>query len=225
MVIRLKAAFCSRFAMNRSNPPRPIRQPVRKCAEMKSRIIPASFFERDPLFCARELIGAELIWGNCSGVLVETEAYNAINDEACHTFMRPSTRAFIERNQAGAAYVYFNYGMHWMLNVLVKGQENGFVLIRALEPTTGIERMKKRRKLNDIKRLCSGPGKLTQSLDITDRHHEMDLCSDVQHCFVYSSSAMVDVAASKRIGITRSADLPWRFTLHGSPFVSAPAKL
>ncbi len=97
---------------------------------MESRIIPASFFERDPLICARELIGAELFWGNCSGVLVETEAYNAINDEACHTFMRPSTRAFIERNKAGAAYVYFNYGMHWMLNVLVKGQENGFVLIR-----------------------------------------------------------------------------------------------
>jgi len=133
---------------------------------MVNPIIPASFFERDPLICARELIGAELIWGNCSGVLVETEAYNAINDEACHTFMRPSTRAFIERNKAGAAYVYFNYGMHWMLNVLVKGQANGFVLIRALEPKTGIERMKKRRKLDDVKRLCSGPGKLTQPIVI-----------------------------------------------------------
>ena len=143
---------------------------------MESRIIPASFFERDPLICARELIGAELIWGNCSGVLVETEAYNAINDEAAHTFTRPSARSFIERNKAGAAYVYFNYGMHWMLNVLVKGRENGFVLIRALEPKAGIERMKKRRKLDDVKRLCSGPGKLTQALDITDRHHEMDLC-------------------------------------------------
>ena len=110
--------------------------------------------------------------GSCSGVVVETEAYNAINDEACHTFMRPSTRAFIERNKAGAAYVYFNYGMHWMLNVLVKGQENGFVLIRALEPKTGIERMKRRRKLDDVKRLCSGPGKITQALGITDRHHE-----------------------------------------------------
>ena len=192
---------------------------------MKSRIIPASFFERDPLICARELIGAELIWGNCSGVLVETEAYNAINDEACHTFMRPSTRAFIERNKAGAAYVYFNYGMHWMLNVLVKGQENGFVLIRALEPKTGIERMKKRRKLDDVKRLCSGPGKLTQALDITDRHHEMDLCADPRHCFGRTASTTVDVVADARIGIRRSAHYPWRFTLRGSPFVSVPVKL
>jgi DNA-3-methyladenine glycosylase (3mg) len=192
---------------------------------MKSRIIPVSFFERDPLICARELIGTELIWGNCSGVLVETEAYNAIDDEACHTFMRPSTRAFIEQNKAGAAYVYFNYGMHWMLNVLVKGRENGFVLIRALEPRTGIERMKKRRKLDEVKRLCSGPGKLTQALDITDRHHEMDLCADPRHCFAQNAEATVKVVADQRIGITRSAHLPWRFTLHGSSFVSAPAKL
>jgi DNA-3-methyladenine glycosylase len=192
---------------------------------MERRIIPVSFFERDPLICARELIGAELIWGNCSGVLVETEAYNAIDDEACHTFMRPSTRAFIERNKAGAAYVYFNYGMHWMLNVLVKGRENGFVLIRALEPRTGIERMKKRRKLDEVKRLCSGPGKLTQALGITDRHHEMDLCADPRHCFAQNAEATVKVVADQRIGITRSAHLPWRFTLHGSPFVSAPAKL
>jgi DNA-3-methyladenine glycosylase len=195
---------------------------------MKSRIIPASFFERDPLVCARELIGAELIWGNCSGVLVETEAYAAMDDEAAHTFTRPSARSFIERNKAGAAYVYFNYGMHWMLNVLVKGQENGFVLIRALEPRIGIERMKKRRKLDDVKRLCSGPGKLTQALDITSRHHEMDLCADPRHCFANNSDARlrrVDVAAGKRVGITRSADLPWRFTLRGSPFVSAPVQV
>jgi len=192
---------------------------------MKSRIIPASFFERDPLICARELIGAELIWGDCSGVLVETEAYNAINDEACHTFMRPSTRAFIERNKAGAAYVYFNYGMHWMLNVLVKGQENGFVLIRALEPRIGIERMKKRRGLDDVRRLCSGPGKLTQALGITDRHHEMDLCVDPQHCFMRNAEAAVKVVADRRIGIARSAHLPWRFTVRGNPFVSRAAKL
>jgi DNA-3-methyladenine glycosylase len=191
---------------------------------MENRIIPASFFERDPLICARELIGAELIWGNCSGMLVETEAYNAINDEACHTFMRPSTRAFIDRNKAGAAYVYFNYGMHWMLNVLVKGQENGFVLIRALEPRNGIEQMKERRKLDDLKRLCSGPGKLTQALDITDRHHEMDLCADPRRCFARNTNMSVDVVADARIGIRRSAHYPWRFTLRGSPFVSRAAK-
>ena len=112
---------------------------------MANKIVRASFFKRDPLSCARELTGTELIWGDCSGIVVEVEAYTAINDEAAHTFTRPSARGFIERNNAGAAYVYFNYGMHWMLNVLVKGDENGFVLIRALEPRKGIERMKKRR--------------------------------------------------------------------------------
>ena len=195
---------------------------------MVNKIIRASFFKRNPIRCARELIGTELIWGDCSGVIVETEAYNAKDDEACHTFMRPSTRAFIERNKAGAAYVYFNYGMHWMLNVLVKGEQSGFVLIRALEPRKGIERMKKRRRLDDEKRLCSGPGKLTQALGITRRYHEMDLCADSRYCFAFNAGARlrrVDVVADKRIGISRSAHLPWRFTLRGSPFVSAPAKL
>jgi DNA-3-methyladenine glycosylase len=194
---------------------------------MVNKIIRASFFKRDPIRCARELIGTELIWGDCSGVIVETEAYNAKDDEACHTFMRPSTRAFIERNKAGAAYVYFNYGMHWMLNVLVKGKESGFVLIRALEPKTGIERMKKRRRLDDEKRLCSGPGKLTQALGITHRHHEMDLCADSRYCFAFNADARlrrVDVVADRRIGISRSAHLPWRFTLRGSPFISARSK-
>jgi DNA-3-methyladenine glycosylase len=194
---------------------------------MVNKIIRASFFKRDPIRCARELIGAELIWGDCSGVIVETEAYNAKDDEACHTFTRSSTRAFIERNKAGAAYVYFNYGMHWMLNVLVKGEESGFVLIRALEPRKGIDRMKKRRKVDDEKRLCSGPGKLTQALGITHRHHEMDLCADSRYCFAFNAGARlrrVYVVADKRIGISRSAHLPWRFTLRGSPFVSAPAK-
>ncbi len=92
--------------------------------ERVNKIIRVSFFKRDPITCARELIGAELIWGDCSGIVVEVEAYAAIDDEAAHTFTRPSARSFIERNQAGAAYVYFNYGMHWMLNVLAQGQAN-----------------------------------------------------------------------------------------------------
>src|SRR5438067_11500811 len=131
------------------------------------------FFQRDPLSCARDLIGCELIWNSCAVIIVETEAYNAIGDEACHCFVRPSTRAFVGRNEAGAAYVYLNYGVHWMLNVLVKGGEEGFVLIRALEPTRGVALMKRRRGINDERQLCSGPGKLTQALDITIRHHQM----------------------------------------------------
>jgi DNA-3-methyladenine glycosylase len=188
-------------------------------------MLSASFFRRDPLTCARELIVAELVWGRCSGIIVETEAYAALNDEAAHTFTRPSARAFIERNKAGTAYVYFNYGAHWMLNVLVKGKENGFVLIRALEPRRGIALMKKRRGLEDERRLCSGPGKLAQAFDITGRHHEMDLCSDPHRCFATLPNEGVNPVASKRIGITRSADLPWRFTLAGSPFISRPLKI
>src|SRR5213594_2222833 len=157
------------------------------------------FFKRDPLTCARELIGKELIWGECSGTVVEVEAYAAIDDEAAHTFPRPSARSFIQRNKAGAAYVYFNYGVHWMLNVLVKGDENGFVLIRALEPRRGIERMKKRRGLNDVTRLCTGPGKITQALGITNRQHEMDLCSEPRHCVASNTKTSADVVADKRI--------------------------
>ncbi len=193
-------------------------------ALMKEKIIGRAFFRRDPLICARELVAAELVWGRCAGIIVETEAYFAENDEACHTFSRPSTRAFVGRNQAGAAYIYFSYGAHWMLNVLVKGEANGFVLIRAIEPIRGLELMKKRRGTDDKKRLCSGPGKLTQAIEITDRHHEMDLCDDPRHCFVRSTNAIVDIVADPRIGITRSAHHPWRFTLRGSQFVSVPVR-
>jgi DNA-3-methyladenine glycosylase len=191
---------------------------------MATRILRSSFFRRDPLTCARELIGAELIWGRCSGIVVETEAYAALHDEAAHTFTRPSARTFIERNTAGAAYVYFNYGVHWMLNVLVKGgTSDGFVLIRALEPRRGVATMRKRRGIENEKRLCSGPGKLTQALDITGRHHEIDLCSDPRHCFTRGAST-VQVETSRRIGIPRSADFLWRFTLRDSLFISVPVR-
>src|SRR5213595_4256603 len=137
-------------------------------------MIGRAFFRRDPLSCARELVGAELVWGECAGIIVEVEAYAAENDEAAHTFSRPSARAFIERNKPGAAYIYFSYGAHWMLNVLVKRETNGFVLIRAVQPLRGIELMKKRRGVDDERRLCSGPGKLTEAFNITDRYHEMN---------------------------------------------------
>jgi DNA-3-methyladenine glycosylase len=188
-------------------------------------IVPANFFQRDPLLCARELIGTELSWGKCAGIVVETEAYLTENDEACHTFKRASTRSFVERNHAGAAYIYFNYGVHWMLNVLVKGgPRNGLILIRAIEPRRGTALMRSRRGVNEIRQLCSGPGKLTQALDITDRHHEMDLCADLRRCFLEREGGNFEVVADRRIGITLSAELPWRFTLRGSPFVSRAVK-
>ena len=190
----------------------------------RSAFLACSFFERDPLVCARELVGTELVWGTCSGVIVETEAYLTLNDEACHTFTRPSTRAFVERNQAGAIYIYFNYGVHWMLNLLVKGGErSGLILIRALEPRRGLALMIKRRGLDDIPRLCSGPGKLTQALDITKRHHEMSICSDARRCLL-PREGEVRVVADPRIGISRSKDFPWRVTLAGSQFLSRPVR-
>ena len=185
-----------------------------------SRRLTADFFRSDPLSCARRLIGARLNWGRCAGIIVETEAYCAIGDEAAHTFVRPTARAFVERHKAGTAYVYFSYGVHWMLNVLVKGGEkDGFVLFRALEPVSGIDLMRRRRGVQDLRRLCSGPGKLTQALNITGRHHEMDLCVDPRFGFLERAEP-VGVVADTRIGITKSPHFPWRFTLRDSPFVS-----
>jgi DNA-3-methyladenine glycosylase len=184
-----------------------------------------SFFQRDPLICARELIGAELVWGKCAGMIVETEAYLTLNDEACHTFTRPSARAFVERNAAGAVYIYMNYGVHWMLNLLVKGGErSGLILIRALEPRRGLAIMKARRGVDDLRRLCSGPGKLAQALDITKRHHEMSICADPRYCLLPAAKSQIPVVADPRIGISRSREFPWRFTLANSSFVSVPVR-
>ncbi len=177
------------------------------------------FFEQSPLRCARGLIGAELHWGECRGVIVETEAYDAIGDPACHTFSRRSAREFVERHPAGTAYVYMNYGMHWLLNVLVKGRRRGFVLIRAIEPSRGIEAMVARRAQTDPLKLCSGPGKLTQALAIGRSHHESDLCGDPRRAF-HERGRAPRIVADGRIGISTATDLPWRFTLAGSAFVS-----
>jgi DNA-3-methyladenine glycosylase len=196
----------------------------RKAAVLKSQFLTCSFFERDPLVVAGDLIGTELVWGSCSGIIVETEAYLTLNDEACHTFTRPSTRAFVERNAPGAIYIYFNYGVHWMLNLLVKGGErSGLILIRALEPRRGLSAMKRRRGVEGIRQLCSGPGKLAQALAITNRHHEMSICTDPRRCLLPRADE-VSVVSDARIGISRAKDFPWRFTLRGSEFVSRPVR-
>ena len=194
-------------------------------AKIKRPILPLSFFQRDPLICARELVGTELVWDKCSGIVVETEAYLTLNDEACHTFTRSSTRAFVERNAAGTVYIYMSYGVHWMLNVLLKGAaRSGLILIRALEPRRGLSIMRGRRGVDDVHRLCSGPGKLAQALDITRRRHEMNLCADPRYCFMGQAGMDARVVADPRIGISRARDFPWRFTLAGSPFVSVPVR-
>jgi DNA-3-methyladenine glycosylase len=192
--------------------------------------ITRTFFQRDPLTCAREMIGCELVWNGCAGIIVETEAYTATNDEASHTFFRPSARTFIAEQRAGAAYVYFNYGMYWLLNVLVKGgSEDGFVLFRALEPTRGLPAMTARRSVRRAPPagsraatwLCSGPGKLTVALGIDGRDHGRYLCADAAVGF-RAPRRPPAVIADLRIGISRAAHLPWRFLAEGSPFVSAP---
>lgn len=178
------------------------------------------FFRQDPVPCARELLGTRLQWGSRSGVVVETEAYDAEGDEACHTWTRPSARDFVAGHCEGSAYVYFNYGMHWMLNVLVKGKRSGFVLIRALEPLAGMEAMRQARGRQVLRELCSGPGKLAQALGVTGADHGRDFCADENFAF-HRGQVCPEVAVSPRVGITRAADLPWRFYVVGSPHVSA----
>ena len=191
--------------------------------------LPRSFFQRDPVTCARELIGCTLVWGKCRAVVAETEAYAAVGDEACHTWSRPSARLFVAKNPPGAAYVYFNYGMYWMLNVLMKGPEgDGFVLFRALEPIDGIALMQRRRRSNRRKSsgdlpttaLCSGPGKLAQALGVTGKDHGRDFCRD-NAIALFAPAEPVAVETCVRIGISRAQHLPWRFLLADSGHVSA----
>ncbi len=201
-------------------------------------MIDRAFFQRDPVTCARELIGCELVWKSCAGVIVETEAYAAVGDEACHTFARPSARAFIASQQPGAAYVYFNYGMYWLFNVLVKGgTEDGFVLIRALQPIRGIPLMRRRRfpqtggsRLDGSgasgprpnQSLCSGPGKLTIAMAIDGRDHGRDLCASPGAGFRRNGLVPErDWVSDIRVGISRATHLPWRFLAMDSPFISA----
>jgi len=189
------------------------------------------FFQRDPLTCGRELIGCELVWNGCGGRIVEVESYAEEGDEACHTFHRPSARQFIATHEAGAAYVYMNYGMHWLLNVLVKGDAgSGFVLIRALEPVRGLREMEERRLAHStgplilsLRALCSGPAKLTQALAIDGRDHGRDLCGGGAVGFLRSPFPAT-VQSDVRIGISKAAHLPWRFMARGSPFVSVPPR-
>lgn len=180
------------------------------------------FFERDPVTCARGLIGAGLHWKGCGGVIVETEAYSVRDDEACHTFSRPSSRAFVAGHPPGTAYVYLNYGVHWLLNFLVKGgEEDGFVLIRALEPTCGLAVMQRRRRGEARKNLCSGPGKLTQALGINRAQHGYDFTKGDSLQLVLGG-VIPRVATGPRIGISKAVNLPWRFVLVDSDCLSAP---
>ncbi|MFZ4774508.1 MAG: DNA-3-methyladenine glycosylase [Terrimicrobiaceae bacterium] len=180
------------------------------------------FFQQSPVACARAMIGSELLWRGCGGIIVETEAYSVLGDEACHTFSRPSSRRFVADHPPGTAYIYLNYGVHWLLNFLVKGgPEEGFVLIRALEPTRRIAQMRARRMSTNPVRLCSGPGKLTQALGIDGSFHGLDFLA-TNILSVSHPKSIPSVLEAKRIGISKATGLLWRFGLDGSPHLSTP---
>ena len=181
----------------------------------------SSFFEQDPVASAKNLVGKRLVHGRCSGIIVETEAYAAENDEAAHTFNRPSARKFITNHEAGSAYVYLNYGMYWLANVLIKGnQGHGFVLIRAIRPEKGITTMQRRRATKDVKNLCSGPGKLTIALNINGDHHGQSFTKKTSKFWFEDTNEKIRIISDRRIGISRSKDLLWRFLEDDSDFVS-----
>jgi len=168
------------------------------------------FFERNPLVCARELIGMHFHWHGCAGRIVETEAYLSVGDPACHTWNRPSALIFIERHRAGDSYVYLNYGVHWMFNILVKSQEgSGFVLFRALEPESGVDRMRERRVGVADYMLGAGPGKLTRAFGINRSAHGTNFLA-MTGCGILQGE-IGEVCVGGRIGISKATEFPWRF--------------
>lgn len=178
------------------------------------------FFTRAPVACARALVGSRFRWGRCVARVVETEAYAAEGDPACHTFLRKGARDFVARHPPGTAYVYLNYGMHWLFNVLVKGPAgDGFVLFRALEPLAGIGLMRRRRGVERLEDLCGGPAKLTRALGIDGRQHGRPFLGRASRGLELPR-VEVPVVAGPRVGISRGIDLPWRFLAAGSGFVS-----
>jgi DNA-3-methyladenine glycosylase len=184
-----------------------------------------SFYDRPVLEVARDLIGCVITHGDTAGVIVETEAYHE-SEPASHSFAGLTPRTSIIFGPPGRAYIYRSYGIHALLNAVCEPVGVGAaVLIRALEPIDGIDHMRARRGLDAVRQLCSGPGKLTQALGI-----ELDLNgSDLRRGPIIFSARPaawrdppIDVDA--RIGITKAAELPWRFTVAGSPFVSRSAR-
>jgi DNA-3-methyladenine glycosylase len=168
------------------------------------------FFRNDPVDCARDLIGCHFRWRDCVGRIVETEAYHAVGDEACHTWLRPSSRRFVEEQEAGDAYVYLNYGVHWLFNILIKGSKgDGFVLIRALEPVEGHDTMRQRRGDFPDKLLMAGPGRLTQALGISGEDHGSRFLENGSGSLV--RGGVISIVSGPRIGISKATDLNWRF--------------
>jgi DNA-3-methyladenine glycosylase len=176
------------------------------------------FFARPVHEVAPELIGATLLVDGVGGRIVEVEAYDQ-DDPASHSFRGRTARTASMFGPAGHAYVYRSYGIHWCLN-LVCGEEARAeaALVRALEPTHGLDAMRERRGLEAERALCSGPGKLCQALGIT--HVYDGLALDEPPFELLEREMEPPLAVGPRIGITRAVEQPWRYGLAGSPFLS-----
>jgi len=176
------------------------------------------FFSRPVHEVAPELIGATLLFDGVGGTIVEVEAYDQ-DDPASHGFRGRTARTASMFGPAGVAYVYRSYGIHWCLNLVCADEGRAeAALVRALEPTRGLEAMRERRGLERERALCSGPGKLCQALGITRVHDGLAL--DEPPFELLARAAEPALAAGPRIGITRAVQHPWRYGLAGSPFLS-----
>jgi DNA-3-methyladenine glycosylase len=179
-----------------------------------------AFFARPVLDVAPDLIGVTLLMNGVGGIIVEVEAYHH-TEPAAHSFKGPTPRNGVMFGPPGFVYVYRSYGIHWCVNfVCEKAGSASAVLIRALQPTHGIAAMRRRRGLHDEKSLCSGPGKLTEALGITHQHNALAL--DAPPFALHARVGTPDIVAGIRIGLTKAVELPWRYGLKGSKFLSKP---
>lgn len=187
-------------------------------------ILPSSFYDRDTLIVARQLLGSLLVHessaGRLAGLIVETEAY-LHDDPAAHTFRGQSPRNAVMFGPPGHAYMYFTYGMHWCLNAVTRpaGVGEG-VLLRALQPIEGIKTMRQNRGLTNELQLCNGPAKLVQALGLTPALRGHDLTQPP--LWIETGSKPDKIVATTRIGISRAQQLPHRFYIEGNQFVSRP---
>jgi DNA-3-methyladenine glycosylase len=180
------------------------------------------FFERSVHAVARDLIGCRLFHEGRGGVIVETESYER-DDPACHAYVGLTARTEVLFGPPGRAYVYLSYGIHSLLNVVAEPEgEAAAVLVRALEPTAGLEEMRSRRGSRPDAELCSGPGKLTEALGVGLDRNGADLTADPFSLLPPGPEWRGKVVTGPRIGITKAVERPWRFCAAGSPFVSRP---
>lgn len=178
------------------------------------------FFARSVHEVAPDLIGATLLVDGVGGIITEVEAYHH-TEPAAHSFNGPTPRNMVMFGPPGFLYVYRSYGIHWCMNfVCEKEGSASAVLIRALEPTHGIPAMRRRRGLQDERSLCTGPGKLCEAMGVSIKHNTLPL--DAPPIAVYARKHKPEIASGIRIGITKAVELPWRYGLKGSRFLSKP---